>query len=144
MSEQTETPDKVEKTEIVQVEGDKGDSVEFSKVDDIDIEETLNESETRFPDSSIKIECEKHHIVAQFFSAKANKYKCFKCLIEEQELVYIDKRFKKEMEEFERIKQRTTEAISNSYSKLGQRELWREQIRRGLMDARQFFLDQID
>ena len=110
--------EKVEQTEVIQLDGDKGDSIELSKIDD-DYEETLNESENKFPDSSLKIECEKHHIVAQFFSAKANKYKCFKCLVEEQELVYIDKRFKKEMEEFERIKQRTIEAITSSYSKLG-------------------------
>ena len=120
MNPSEEQSEKVNKTEVMQVEGDKGDSVEFSKVeDDLEIEQTMNESEAKFPESSIKIECDKHHIVAQFFSAKANKYKCFKCLVEEQELVYIDKRFKKEMEEFERIKQKTTDSITNSFSKLG-------------------------
>ena len=34
---------------------------------------------------------------------------------------HIDKRFKKEMEEFERIKLKTSNAIKSSHSKLGQR-----------------------
>jgi hypothetical protein len=58
---------------------------------------------------------------------------CFKCLIEEQDLVYIDKRFKKEMEEFERIKLYTVDTIIFNSKKMAIRKDWRRQVRSSLM-----------
>ena len=69
------------------------------------IEDTfLKDSEFKYSDSPLNISCDTHKAPAVFFSNKFNKYQCLKCLIEEQELVYIDKRFKQEMDDFERIK----------------------------------------
>ena len=76
------------------------------------IEDTfLVDAHQKFPESTIRINCEPHNAPAVFFSKQQNAYKCFKCLVGEQDLVYIDKRFKKEMEDFESIKEFTMKAV---------------------------------
>lgn len=61
-------------------------------------------------DQSIKMLCDTHKAPAVFFSQKEERYVCFKCLISNEKLQYIDKSYNREMEDFERIKQITSEA----------------------------------
>ena len=44
--------------------------------------------------SSIQLTCKPHGAPAVFFSKAHNANKCFMCLIDEQDLIYIDKEFK--------------------------------------------------
>lgn len=64
----------------------------------------LMESTPSIKESMLSIACEPHKAQAIFYSNQQQRYKCFKCLLEEQDLIYIDKKFKKEMEEYERVK----------------------------------------
>lgn len=65
-------------------------------------------------DQSIKMLCETHKAPAVFFSEKEDRYVCFKCLVASEKLLYIDKNYSEEMEDFERIKKMTSEAITNN------------------------------
>jgi len=53
--------------------------------------------------------CETHKAPAVFFSEKEDRYVCFKCLAASEKLLYIDKNYIDEMEDFERIKKQRFE-----------------------------------
>ena len=62
-------------------------------------------------EQSIKMLCDTHKAPAAFFSEKENRYVCFKCLVASEQLLYIDSSYEKDMEDFEKIKKLTAEAI---------------------------------
>ena len=58
--------------------------------------------------------------------------------------MYIDKSYKEEMDEFERIKELTHEAIKSNYVNTTTIKTWKYEIRSCLMRIRTKFVDQID
>ena len=58
--------------------------------------------------------CESHQAAAVFYSEKEGKYVCFKCLVDSEKLLYIGQSYKQDLEEFELIKKKTEEAITNA------------------------------
>mmetsp|Transcript_6459 Transcript_6459/g.10408 ORF Transcript_6459/g.10408 Transcript_6459/m.10408 type:complete len:244 (+) Transcript_6459:573-1304(+) len=95
-------------------------------------------------DQSIKMVCDTHKAPAVFFSEKEDRYVCFKCLVASEKLLYIDKSYKKDMDDFERIKSTTEEAIkSNGVNTTIIRE-WKRSIRSCLMRIKEGFNDSID
>jgi len=109
------------------------------------IEDTfLVDAQQKFPESSIRINCEPHNAPAVFFSKQQNQYKCFKCLVGEQDLVYIDKRFKKEMEDFEDIKNTTKKAVVDNAQNTALIKEWKQSIRKTLIEVKENFIDWID
>lgn len=87
----------------------------------------------------LSILCERHKAQAIFYSKQQERYKCFQCLLEEQDLIYIDKRFKKEMEEYERIKRYSANVIQKSSGKMHCMRQWKNEIRKVLMAVREQF-----
>jgi len=71
----------------------------------------LMDAEQRFPESTLRINCETHNAPATFFSRQLQKYQCLKCLVAREDLQYIDKKYKKQLEEFEKIKEYSAKAI---------------------------------
>lgn len=109
------------------------------------IEDTfLVDAQQKFPDSSIRINCIPHNAPAVFFSKQQNAYKCFKCLVGEQDLIYIDKRFKKEMEDFEGIKQFTQKAVTENQQNTKLIKEWKQSIRQTLIEVKKNFNEWID
>lgn len=109
------------------------------------IEDTfLVDADQKFPDSSIKINCVPHNAPAVFFSRQQKTYKCFKCLVSEQDLIYIDKRFKQEMEDFESIKENTAKSLRENTPNTTLIRDWKRAMRRTLLEVRQQFVDWID
>ncbi|CDW76656.1 kelch motif family protein [Stylonychia lemnae] len=104
----------------------------------------LVESDSKYQDSQLQILCESHKSQAVFFSNQQQKYKCFKCLLQEQDLIYIDKKFKKEMEEYERIKRMAADAITSNNTKMNGMKSWKNEIRKILMDVRSQFQRWVD
>ena len=101
------------------------------------IEDTfLVNAEEKFPESTIKINCEPHNAPAVFFSRQQNQYKCFKCLVGEQDLIYIDKRFKKEMEYFESIKEFTGKSVQENTTNASLIRDWKNDIRTTLIKVK--------
>ena len=49
--------------------------------------------------------------ITSFFSRQLGKYQCLKCLVAREDLQYIDKKYKKQLEDFESIKEYGAKAI---------------------------------
>jgi len=88
--------------------------------------------------------CDTHKAPAVFFSNKEDRYVCFKCLVASEKLLYIDKSYKKEMEDFERIKELTAEAVKTNVKNTTIMRKWKQEVRQCLMRVRERFNDQID
>ena len=71
----------------------------------------LYDAKEIYPDSTLRINCKIHNAPATFYSKAEQCYKCLKCIVAVQDLHYIDKRYKKQLEEFESIKTFTFKAI---------------------------------
>lgn len=95
-------------------------------------------------DQSIKMLCDTHKAPAVFFSQKEERYVCFKCLINNEKLQYIDKSYNREMEDFERIKQITSEACKVHQKNLNITKKWKYDVRKCLMRIKTRFNDNID
>lgn len=59
-------------------------------------------------------------------------------------MIYIDKKFKKEMEEFERIKELTADLIKSQSGKVDMMKHWRGEIRKILINVREQFIKWVD
>jgi hypothetical protein len=88
--------------------------------------------------------CSTHKSPAVFFSEKEDRYVCFKCLVSQEKLLYIDKSYKTEMEEFERIKELTAEAVRSNMQNTSIIKRWKLEIRNCLMKIRAHFIEGID
>jgi hypothetical protein len=82
--------------------------------------------------------------MAVFFSKAQSKYKCFKCLLEEQDLIYIDKKYVKQMEDFEAIKKETAKSIKKSHGKENFVNEWRLEIRNHILKVKAEFTKWIE
>lgn len=58
--------------------------------------------------------------------------------------MYIDKSYKEQMDEFERIRDLTSEAIKSNHVNTKTIKTWKYEIRSCLMRIRSKFIDQID
>lgn len=96
------------------------------------------------PNQSIKMLCDRHKAPAVFFSQKEDRYVCFKCLVAQEKLLYIDKGYKEQMDEFERIRDLTQEAIKSNLISTSTIKTWKLEIRTCLMKIRTKFNDLID
>jgi hypothetical protein len=86
--------------------------------------------------SSIKMLCDLHKEPAVFFSAKSDRYVCFKCLVKSEKLLYIDKSFQTQMEDFERIKSLCSDSILSNLKNTSIIKQWKYDIRACLMRIR--------
>ena len=76
------------------------------------IQETfLMDAKQRFPESTLRINCPEHDAPATFYSRQEGKYQCLKCLVAREDLHYIDKKYKKQLEDFEGIKEFGAKAV---------------------------------
>lgn len=96
------------------------------------------------PDISQTMVCEKHKVAASFFSHKEDRYVCFKCLVSQEQLLFIDKRYKEQMDDFERVRTLTADTIKNNIINTTTIKRWKIEIRQCLMRIRTKFIDQID
>lgn len=61
----------------------------------------LYEAKEIYPESTLRINCTTHNAPATFYSKAEQKYKCLKCIVASEDLHYIDKKYKNQLEEFE-------------------------------------------
>ena len=62
------------------------------------IEEQFLTNCEKIVDSTLAINCEEHNKPAVFFSKKTNSWRCFLCMLGQEDLVYVDKQYKTDME----------------------------------------------
>ena len=109
------------------------------------IEDTfLFEAKEVYPESTLRINCLTHNAPATFYSKVEQRYKCLKCIVAQEDLHYIDKRYKKQLEEFEAIKEYTCKAVIENEPSITIIKEWKESIRKTLIDVKDEFVDWID
>lgn len=114
-------------------------------VDEHLINETfLLNAEQQFPTSTLRINCPEHNAPATFFSRHDNAYKCLKCLVEREDLQYIDKKYKKNLEDFEKIKDFVAKSIKDNAPNIHIIAEWKGQIRETLMKVKRKYIDWIE
>ena len=102
--------------DLVKKLGDKGEKSRHLKghISKEVLDDTfLALEQNKYPESLIGINCSEHQKPAAFYDRKAQSYKCLECLIG-QDLLYIEKKYKQEMEDFEAIREFTVRAISEN------------------------------
>ena len=109
------------------------------------IEDTfLYEATEVYPESTLRINCQVHNAPATFYSKVEQLYKCLKCIVAQEDLHYIDKKYKKQLEEFEAIKEYTCKAIVENEPSIHIIKDWKENIRQTLIEVKNEFTDWID
>lgn len=71
----------------------------------------LMDADQKYPESSLRINCETHNAPATFWSRQEQKYQCLKCIVAKEDLQYIDKKYKGQLEDYEAIKAFAQKAI---------------------------------
>ena len=79
---------------------------------------------------SVRIQCKKHFLDAEYYSASLGKYVCFLCLVEEQGLNPISDKTKKYMTDFDAIRQMVMDCIKKNRGNTSIMYEWKETIRR--------------
>lgn len=101
-------------------------------------------ADQKVPDSTLAINCEDHNRPAVFFSQKMNSWRCFLCMMSQEGLVYVDKQYKHDMEEYEGIKALTYRAVVENTPAMTLIAEWKKNIRSTLVQVRREFNEWID
>lgn len=102
------------------------------------------DAEQKFPDSTLRINCEEHNAPATFFSRQLQKYQCLKCLVAREDLQYIDKKYKNQLEDFEKIKEYSAKAIRENEPNIHIIAEWKGRIRDTLLKVRDKYIEWIE
>jgi len=89
----------------------------------------LVNAEQKVPDSSLAINCTDHNRPAVFFSQQKNSWRCFLCMMNEDGLIYVDKQYKHDMEEYEQIKATTFKTVVDNTPYMSLIQNWKRDIR---------------
>ena len=89
----------------------------------------LVNAEQKVPDSSLAINCKEHNKPAVFFSQQKNSWRCFLCMMNEDGLIYVDKQYKHDMEQFEQIKAATYRTVVENTPYMTLIQNWKTQNR---------------
>jgi hypothetical protein len=104
----------------------------------------LFDAQQKFPESTLRINCETHNAPATFWSRQEQKYQCLKCLVAREDLQYIDKKYKKQLEEFEQIKGYAAKAITENAPHIHIIAEWKAEIRDTLLKVKQKYIEWIE
>ena len=69
---------------------------------------------------------------------------CLKCIVAKEDLQYIDKKYKKQLEEFENVKEYAAKAITENAPNIHIIAQWKGQIRDTLLSVKQNYIDWIE
>lgn len=100
------------------------------------MEETFLADCDKVVDSTLAINCEDHNRPAVFFSQKSKAWKCFLCMLNQEGLVYVDKQYKNDMEEYESIKKMTHRIVTENSGFGTLIQNWKCGIREILVDVK--------
>lgn len=101
------------------------------------IEEQFLHDCEKVVDSELAINCLEHDKPAVFFSRKLNQWRCFRCMLEQEDLVYVDKQYKSDMEEYESIKKMCFRVVQENAPNGSLIASWKRGIREVLIEVRQ-------
>ena len=88
--------------------------------------------------------CKKHNVPLNFWSNKEQVYQCIKCLINEDEVHYIDDSYKRTLEEFRAIKNYARFALNENAPMTFLIKEWKDDIRDMLQRVHAQFIEMIN
>jgi len=104
----------------------------------------LYEAKEIYPESTLRINCQTHNAPATFYSKAEQRYKCLKCIVASEDLHYIDKKYKNQLEEFEQIKAYTAKAIVENEQNISIIRKWKDGIRDTLVKVKNEYIEWIE
>ena len=104
----------------------------------------LYEAKEIYPESTLRLNCQEHDLPATFYSKAEQRYKCLKCIVASEDLHYIDKKYKNQLEEFEQIKSQTAKAIIENEQHISIIRNWKEGIRDTLVKVKNEYIEWIE
>ena len=88
--------------------------------------------------------CKKHNVPLNFWSNKEQVYQCIKCLINEEEVHYIDDSYKKHLDDFRAIRSYGMSALTENTVMAQTLRDWKDDIRDILQRVQQELLEMIN
>ena len=110
----------------------------------LDIIETMVQTRENRTSSGLGERCAIHGCGLNFYSSKEQGFKCLSCLINKDDVKYIDKSYIESMERFHEIREKTEKAILENREAKGDLGRWKGDIRDMVMRVRTQFIKIID
>ena len=110
----------------------------------LDIIETMVQTREMRTSSGLGERCEIHGCGLNFYSSKEQGFKCLSCLINKEDVQYIDKSYIASLDKFNEVREFTKQAILDSDEAQHDLGKWKEDIRDMIMRVREQFLCFID
>ena len=88
--------------------------------------------------------CEIHGCGLNFFSSKEQGFKCLSCLINQDDVQYIDKSYIGSLEKFNEVREKTEQAIRENADAVHDLGQWKDDIRDIVMRVRGQFMNFIE
>ena len=110
----------------------------------LDIIETMVQTRENRTSTSLGERCPIHGSGLNFYSSKDQGFKCLSCLINKEDVQYIDKSYIASLEGFNKVREETEKSIKNNEGAVSDLALWREDIRDMVMRVRTNFLKYVD
>ena len=110
----------------------------------LDIIETMVQTRDMRTSQGLGERCEIHGCGLNFYSSKEQGFKCLSCLINKEDVQYIDKSYIASLEKFNEVREFTTQAILDNEQAQHDLGTWKEDIRDMIMRVREQFIIFID
>ena len=88
--------------------------------------------------------CPIHGCGLNFFSSKEQGFKCLSCLINKEDVQYIDKSYIASMEKFNEVKELTSKAIRDNDGARSEIAVWKDDIRNMIVRVKDKLITFID
>ena len=110
----------------------------------LDIIETMVQTREMRTSGGLGERCEIHGCGLNFYSSKEQGFKCLSCLINKEDVQYIDKSYIASLDKFNEVREFTKQAILDNNEAQSDLGKWKEDIRDMIMRVREQFLLFID
>lgn len=110
----------------------------------LDIIETMVQTREMRTSGGLGERCEIHGCGLNFYSSKEQGFKCLSCLINKEDVQYIDKSYLASLDKFNEVREFTKQAILDNDEAQSDLGKWKEDIRDMIMRVREQFLCFID
>ena len=110
----------------------------------LDIIETMVQTREARTSQGLGERCPIHGCGLNFYSSREQGYKCLSCLINSNDVQYIDKSYIASLDKFNEVREFTERAIETNGDAQHELAWWKDDIRDMIMRVRERFLSFID
>jgi len=110
----------------------------------LDIIETMVQTREARTSQGLGERCPIHGCGLNFYSSKEQGFKCLSCLINKEDVQYIDKSYIASMDQFSEVRDQTGQAIQDNIDAQHDLAVWKDDIRDMIVRVREQFIVFID